>query len=426
MTVQSITTGATAQQKTLLHDGLTAAAFLALGVGLLAFGVHASDQYPVLWPATAEQLHWWHTVPLALAAVATCMQTRYPVPVYVVVTGLVIIDMTMGLHLAVLLVWAHAVYNVARYTSGKLLRWSLAGFCLFVFGWIFGFTGDLAAALSAILQVVLIAVISLWWGSEVRGGYERAEAERLQSLAARRREEQERQELLRRQRADLATQLHDTISSHLSTIALYTAGTLDMPREAERDQRVLTEIRATSLAALTEMRELIDVLRSFTDGDSSDPVPEPVPMAELLRRLRSAGLDLTITDDTLHELNALADHLDPAAANLVTQVLQEALTNALKHGDGTATLHIERHDEHLTCIITNPIGSAASQTQKHSPGLSGGLGLGAMAAAIDDAGGCFSAGAHAEADTRYWSIRVQLPTASTPQTTRMASRSNPT
>src|SRR5699024_7000042 len=284
----------------------------------------------VLVPFRPEELHWWHSVPLALASIVTGFQTRYPLGVFYAITGCLLVDMALGLHLAVLIPWANTVYNAGRYTPGTRLRWLLLAFNALVFCWIWVFSGEIAAALNGLLQIALTSLIAVWWGSEVRRGDEQTEAERLKSLAARRREEHERQELLRRQRADLATQLHDTVSSHLSTIALYTAGTLDMPPETERDRKVLTEIRRSSLDALTDMRELIDVLRTFsTDHRDDSDNQEPPALSESLRRLRSAGLTITFTTETEHTLTELIDQLDPEPAQLLTQIVQEALTNAL-------------------------------------------------------------------------------------------------
>src|SRR5699024_5169147 len=131
-----------------------------------------------------------------------------------------------------------------------------------------------------------------------------------------RREEHERQELLRRQRADLAAQLHDTISSHLSTISIYTAGSLDAPRDPARDTEVLTEIRHASLAALSQMRELIDVLRTFTNDHTTAAPPSNV--AQVLQRLRAAGLAITMTDETQATLHATLDTVDTPETRAVT------------------------------------------------------------------------------------------------------------
>ena len=400
-------------QNSTTKDVFSAAVILVLGVVLLALGVHAFPEFPVLLPLGPEQLHWWHTVPLVLACIATCWQTRYPLAVFCAITGCVVVDMALGLHLAVLIPWANTVYNAGRYTAGARLRWILLAFNLGVFCWVWIFSNDINAGLNALLQVALTSLIAVWWGSEVRRGDEQTEAERLKSLAARRREEHERQELLRRHRADLAAQLHDTISSHLSTISIYTAGSLDAPRDPDRDTEVLTEIRHASLAALTDMRELIDVLRTFaTDADV--PVSgAPLNLSELLQRLRSAGLAITLSRDTHETLQATLDNLDTSQARAVTHVLQEALTNTLKHGDGSAKLHCESTSDGLSCTVRNAIPAAASSDRtgaRQAAGMSGGLGLGAMANVVQNIGGSFAAGITMGSGTQTWEVRLDIPT----------------
>lgn len=398
-----------------IKDVVTAAVLLAIGLVLLIVGANAFTVFPGVVPFAQEELHWWHILPLILACAATCWQSRYPLAVYFTVTAGVMIDMTIGLHLGVLLAWANSVYNAGRYTDGKVLRWSLVVFGATVFCWIFGVSGDATAGLTGMLQIAFTAVISLWWGVEVRGGDVRAEAERLKSLAARRREIHEREMLLHRHRADLATQLHDTISSHLSTIALYTTGALEPAQGPEQHRKVLTEIRRSSLDALTDMRKLIEVLRTFRAheplGDEAEST-RASSIADMLARLRAAGLHLTLRGNARDHLERRYDLLSQEAAVLLEQVIQEALTNALKHGDGTAILRLEGAAGWMTCTISNPMFVA---DQRRTPamadtsGLAGGLGLGTMAAAVHKNGGTFTAGVVADDGARAWTIEVELP-----------------
>lgn len=412
MTVRSsIIRCAARRHRSIIQDVGWAVALLVLGAGLLAIGVPAFSEFPVVVPFGSDQLHWWHAAPLVFMCLATSVQTRYPLGVFYVITALFVLDMVLGLHVCTLMAWANTVYNAARNTSGALVRWLLLSFSVLVFVWILVVSGELSAALSGLLQVTITALIAIWWGSEVRGGDERAEAERVKSIAARRREEHERQEILRRQRADLAAQLHDTISSHLSTIALYTAGTLDLPPETERDRKVLTEIRHASLAALTDMRELIDVLRAFTaDDDDAARRAESLSVAEMLRRLRSAGLNITVSTDDGLPLDTLVRYVDHGVYRILLPVLQEALTNALKHGDGKALLHCASDSGWLSCTVRNPLSAGAEIAGSEPPdGLSGGLGLGAMAAMVQEGGGFFAAGSVLVEGVRYWSIEIELP-----------------
>lgn len=99
---------------------------------------------------------------------ATLVQSRYPRTVFYVITGLLVVDMTMGLHLVALLPWATTVYNAGRNTSAASLRWVLVGFNAFVFLWVFVLPGQVGQAVNGLLQVAITSLIAMWWGSEVR------------------------------------------------------------------------------------------------------------------------------------------------------------------------------------------------------------------------------------------------------------------
>jgi signal transduction histidine kinase len=236
-------------------------------------------------------------------------------------------------------------------------------------------TRSIDATTSMTLQVMLVSALPMWWSSELRAGDELAEAERLRAAVA-----------VQADREAVARDLHDTVSAHLSAITIFSAGALDGEPDAERDRRALAEVRRASLAALGEMRQLIDVLRS-------DSTPEPVAATSLaveIERARQAGLAVEVSGASMAETDGP-----------LGEVAREALANALKYGDGTAALRLETTGDTVALEIENPIADAPR-------GGSSGLGLGQMARRMRGAGGRFSAGEAVAEGREVWRVRAEV------------------
>jgi signal transduction histidine kinase len=130
---------------------------------------------------------------------------------------------------------------------------------------------------------------------------------------------------LQEERLRIARELHDVVAHSMSVIAVQ-AGVghfviRDRPEEAEK---ALAAIETTSRESLTEMRRLLDMLREERPGDLL-PAPVLADLPELADQTRRAGLDVELA--IAGEQRGL-----PAGADLVAfRVIQEALTNVLKH-----------------------------------------------------------------------------------------------
>jgi signal transduction histidine kinase len=127
------------------------------------------------------------------------------------------------------------------------------------------------------------------------------------------------------ERLRIARELHDVVAHSMSVIAVQAGvGSFlirDRPEEAEK---ALAVIETTSRASLTEMRRLLDMLREERPGDLL-PAPGLADLPELADQTRRAGLEVELAVDG--EPRGL-----PAGADLAAfRVIQEALTNVLKH-----------------------------------------------------------------------------------------------
>ena len=132
------------------------------------------------------------------------------------------------------------------------------------------------------------------------------------------------------ERQRIARELHDVIAHSVSVMTVQAGAVRRLLRpEQEKEREALETVEATGREALTEMRRLVGLLREEGAMPEFSPQPGLATMRDLLDTVRSAGLpvDLTVEGAPLE--------LPPGIDLAAYRVVQEALTNALKHG-GTA------------------------------------------------------------------------------------------
>jgi signal transduction histidine kinase len=154
------------------------------------------------------------------------------------------------------------------------------------------------------------------------------------------------------ERARVAREMHDIVGHNLSVIiTLADAGAYATDLAPERGKEALQLIGDTGRTALGELRRVLGVLREAADGPAAVPELSPQPgiadIQALCDGVRAAGLEVvyrTVGD---------ADDLDRGVQLTVYRIVQEALTNALKHaGAGTRVqLSVLVEDERLVVRV---------------------------------------------------------------------------
>jgi signal transduction histidine kinase len=144
----------------------------------------------------------------------------------------------------------------------------------------------------------------------------------------------------------IARELHDVVAHHMSVISVH-AGlaqhTLDSDRETARAS--IATVMDASSEALEEMRRMLAVLRPVQDsvrGRETGPqglAPGLARLDDLVDRVRMAGLSVTV------EVTGARQPLPPGLDTCVYRVIQEALTNVLKHANATAVTVTLQYDE---------------------------------------------------------------------------------
>jgi signal transduction histidine kinase len=138
------------------------------------------------------------------------------------------------------------------------------------------------------------------------------------------------------ERARIAREMHDIVAHHLTVmVALADGAAAQTVRDPDRAAEAMRTVSATGRLALGDTRRLLGVLRSDAevDGDGAaarSPLPDLAQLDELIDGVRAAGLPVSYTTDG-HQRE-----IAPAVQLTVFRLVQEALTNTMKHGGSTA------------------------------------------------------------------------------------------
>jgi signal transduction histidine kinase len=218
----------------------------------------------------------------------------------------------------------------------------------------------------------------------------------LDSLTSRTKElESERDNLARlsvqRERARIARELHDIVAHHLAVIVVQAGAGRMAPTEPEAASERFSRIRQTGEQALSEMERLVDLLQT-EDGREDHRIEVLLDQAE------AAGLRLN-AQALPAELS-----LSPEAESLAYRIVQEGLTNAMKHAPGSdVSLRISMRADELEIELRNSGGEAPSALARTGSGL----GLRGLRERLETLGGSLEAGAVADG----WRLHADIPLA---------------
>lgn len=177
-------------------------------------------------------------------------------------------------------------------------------------------------------------------------------------------EERARRTLLE-ERNRIARELHDVVAHHMSVISIQAQVAphlVENPPDELKEN--LAGIRENAVEALTELRRVLGVLRA---QDTPEDAPQPTldRLDELLANVRGAGV--TVTAETAGEPRPLP----PGVALSAFRIVQEALSNAMRHAPGApVAMRLRYHPDALTIRVVNAAPAAPVQP---SPGAGHGL-----------------------------------------------------
>jgi signal transduction histidine kinase len=227
---------------------------------------------------------------------------------------------------------AVVVYNDPTHSAGNLVFTPV----LFAVAWIVGFA--------------------------LRDRVERSEAAEDRALRAERERESAARVAVAEERARMARELHDVVAHAVSVMVLQVGAVRHRLPAASEEGETLRNVEQAGRTALTEMRRMLGALREGDDAVELAPGPGLDDLEKLARDVRAAGLDVRLHRQG--EPVALPRSLDLSAYRIV----QEGLTNALKHSGGRradVTVHYGREQIRLEVRDDGPGGFAAKDGLGH-------------------------------------------------------------
>jgi len=351
---------------------------------------------------------WWTIALGVTACLPIAWRRSHPIPAVVAAVGFQILLESLRIngpgwlpvYVAIYSVGAHS-YGRARLITAVLLT------ALFVGGgiWIVIDTDELT--LIGVAAFLASVAVCFFVGDNMR-----RRRREISDLAARAETaERERELLASRRVADertrIARELHDVVAHSVSVMVIQAAAAhRNLDRDRESSETLLVNIEETGRQTMRELRSILGVLR-----DADDDAPTTVPILGDLDALVTSIPDL----DVRLERSGSMDAVPVGVALAAYRVVQEALTNAHRHGGPNVVVEVdvlcgaERVD-----VTVSDNGRGASTRAAESTGY-GLLGMSERAAAF---GGTLSAGPRR---TGGWRVKATFPMPSAPGVVDLAS-----
>lgn len=359
-------------------DGVLATALTALAL----LGVALTD---------APESHRVVSAALAVAlGVAAARRSRDPLPLLGLILAVAVVALAVPMlaeptNSGVFVFYLLAVYSAAAHTSGR--RTLVAG-AMVVGLYVIAFASD-GTGISADTVVFYTLLLSTPWAAgravrQRRLNDRELELEKAKAAAA-----------IVDERARIARELHDVVAHSISVMVLQARGgrrVLDSDPADARD--AFGVIEWTGQQALDEMRRLVGMLRSGDETLPLAPQPSLRELGTLVEQVRAAGLPVELT------IEGERRDLPPGVDLSAFRIVQEALTNALRHaGPASAQVVLRYRADELELEISDD-GPGTGEV----PGA--GYGLVGMRERVSVYGGELQAGIRPGGG---YALRVRLP-----------------
>jgi signal transduction histidine kinase len=199
------------------------------------------------------------------------------------------------------------------------------------------------------------------------------------------------------ERARIARELHDLVAHSMSVINLQAQGARRVAgTDPDATTAALSAIESASRHGLDELRRMLSLLRATDEGTERAPQPTIEDLPALVDRVREAGLEVR------YAVRGEERQVSPGVELSAYRIVQEALTNALKHGGGPASVSVAYRAGGVELEVVNARPAASSEAAT----IGAGRGLIGMRERVTLFGGSFEAAA---APDGTFVVRARLP-----------------
>jgi signal transduction histidine kinase len=313
----------------------------------------------------------------AAALAATLLRHRYPRAAAGVTIVLCALGLVAGLVPSTIIALLVCLYGVAQRTTRRTSLWIALAAVLVIWLTSFFFYTDRGDDARAFFQILTFVGFASAAGDASRNRREYIAAITERARIAEETKESEASRRVAEERLRIARDLHDVLAHQIAVINLHSNVAARALRERPEDaERSLATVRQAARTVLGEIGSLLSVLRS-PDADSGTlprgvdaPVATLDQLDDLLDAFTRSGLRVDLRRD------GQGDSEVPEQVGVVAyRVIQEALTNAHKHGaDNSALLYLDFGVNTLEVTVTNTVDlrtSRASSPDTDGHGLTG-------------------------------------------------------
>ena len=321
----------------LVTDGVAASGLLLLSTLWLVLSPFAGVKTATFQIALVVPLVW---------------RRSHPAIVFLVIAVVALLEWVFGSPLVADASLLVALYTVAVHDSR--VHTLIAGAILEVGAVLASTRWDPAGTLLRSLAFLTATVVAaLFAGLTVRSGSEYMSwlAERASRLEVER--DQQASIAAAEERTRIAREMHDVVAHSLSVvITLLDAASVVGRSDPEQAAEAMRRASGVGRQALGDMRTMIGVLRTDSVGTELLPQPRLTQLESLLDRVRTTGLDVTI------EVEGQSFPVGPATELTVYRIVQESLTNTIKHASATWARVVLRYDHPLVTVDVTDDGQA--------------------------------------------------------------------
>jgi len=178
---------------------------------------------------------------------------------------------------------------------------------------------------------------------------------------SREREEENTRQAVINERVRIARELHDVVAHHVSVMGIQAGGARRvLPQQPEKAKETLSLIESSSRQAVSELHRLLGFLRQGQKTDERSPQPSLQQLGTLVNDMNEAGLPVEV------KIEGVERSLPPSIELSAYRIIQEALTNTLKHASATkATVTISYANSALELeIVDNGKGLTRTDGQQ--------------------------------------------------------------